>query len=158
VTEFALHDLAQIAHDATDSMTARAGAANLRLSCRIDQPMIVRCDADRIRQVIDNVLENALRYTAAPGEILVTGKKGGGFATLVVDDTAPAPPADALPHLFERFYRAEKSRSRSDGGSGLGLSICDAIIRAQGGTMTAEMSQMGGLRVAFSLPDEGSGG
>jgi two-component system, OmpR family, sensor histidine kinase BaeS len=74
---------------------------------------------------------------------------------LTVDDTAPAPPDDALPHLFERFYRAEKSRLRADGGSGLGLSICDAIIRAQGATITAELSAMGRLRVIIRLPDSG---
>ncbi|MGL4237245.1 ATP-binding protein [Tabrizicola sp.] len=148
-------DLAEIARDAADSMAVRAAQANLSLTCKFDQPLIAPCDAGRIRQVLDNILENSLRYTTSPGEIVITGERRDGFVTLTIDDTAPAPPPDSLPHLFERFYRAEKSRSRADGGSGLGLSICEAIIRAHGGTITATASPMGGLRVTFSLPEKG---
>jgi two-component system, OmpR family, sensor histidine kinase BaeS len=104
-------DLAQIAQTAADSMALRALQANLRLTCRFDDALIALCDADRITQVIDNLIENALRYTAAPGEIVIAGAKADGMATLTIDDTAPAPPDDALPHLFARFYRVEKSRS-----------------------------------------------
>jgi signal transduction histidine kinase len=107
-------DLALIAQNAADSMSLRALQANLRLTCRFDDALIALCDADRIRQVIDHLIENALRYTAAPGKIIIAGGKSDGMATLTVDDTAPAQPDDALPHLFERFYRAEKSRSRAE--------------------------------------------
>jgi two-component system, OmpR family, sensor histidine kinase BaeS len=155
VTTLAPHDLAQIARDATDSMRPRAEQANLRLSCRVDGPLIAHCDVDRIRQVIDNIIENALRYTVAPGDIVIMGAKGDGVVTLMIDDTAPSAPAEALPHLFERFYRAEKSRARKDGGSGLGLSICAAVVQAHGGTITATHSLLGGLRVAFRLPVKG---
>jgi two-component system, OmpR family, sensor histidine kinase BaeS len=155
VTRLAPHDLAQIAQDATDSMGQRAAQAGLRLSCRIEEPLIVDCDADRIRQVIDNLIENSLRYTTAPGDIVISGAKANGVMALTIDDTAPAPPIEALPHLFERFYRAEQSRSRAQGGSGLGLSICDAIIQAHGGTILASPSPLGGLRVEIRLPEKG---
>ncbi|MGL6209415.1 MAG: ATP-binding protein [Paracoccaceae bacterium] len=149
-------DLAEIAQDAAGSMAVRAGQAGLELTCHFDAPLVASCEAGRIRQVVDNILENALRYTAAPGRIVVGGARQGGVVTISVDDTAPVPVPDSLPHLFERFYRAEKSRSRADGGAGLGLSICEAIVRAHGGTITAVPSAMGGLRVAFSLPEAGA--
>jgi hypothetical protein len=107
-------DLALIAQNAADSMALRALQANLQLTCRFDDALIAQCDDDRITQVIDHLIENALRYTAAPGEIVIAGGKADACVTLTIDDTAPAPPDDALPHLFARFYRAEKSRSRAE--------------------------------------------
>jgi two-component system, OmpR family, sensor histidine kinase BaeS len=155
VTTLAPRDLAQIAKDAADSMGQRADQANLRLRCDIPGPLIALCDVDRIRQVMDNLIENALRYTTAPGDIVISGAKADGVVTLAIDDTAPAPPIEALPHLFERFYRAEKSRSRTEGGSGLGLSICEVIIQAHGGTISAAPSPLGGLRMEIRLPEKG---
>ncbi|MEH6741640.1 MAG: ATP-binding protein, partial [Sulfitobacter sp.] len=73
---------------------------------------------------------------------------------LIVEDTPPAPPEADMPKLFDRFYRAESSRSRAFGGSGLGLSVCRAIVEAHGGMFTAERSAMGGLRVTTALPKE----
>jgi two-component system, OmpR family, sensor histidine kinase BaeS len=105
-------DLALIAQTAADSMASRALQANLQLTCRFDDALIAQCDDDRITQVIDHLIENALRYTAAPGEIVIAGAKADGMATLTVDDTAPAPPDDALPHFFDRFYRACRSAIR----------------------------------------------
>jgi two-component system, OmpR family, sensor histidine kinase BaeS len=148
-------DLAEIACDAADSMAVRATQAELRLTCKFDQPLVAPCDASRIRQVIDNILENSLRYTSSPGEIVITGDRRDGVVTLRIDDTAHAPPPDSQSHLFERYYRVKQSRSRADGGSGLGLSICEAIIRAHGGTITAALSPMGGLRVTICLPENG---
>ena len=148
-------DLTRIAREAADTMGARVSAAGLQLSCTFASELVVQCDADRMRQVIDNVLENSVRYTNAPGEVVITGKTGQGFVALLIDDTSPAPPAQSVPLLFERFYRDEQSRSRSAGGSGLGLAICQAIVHAHGGTIRAELSPKGGLRIEIRLPVRG---
>ncbi len=155
ITYTAPSDLALIAQEAVDSIADQALQVGLQMRSAIDGPLIADCDPNRIRQVIDNLLENARRYTAEPGEIVISGKKGDGYVTVTIDDTAPAPPTSALPRLFDRFYRAETPRSRDESGSGLGLAICEAIAQAHSGTITAELSPMGGLRVTFSLPEKG---
>lgn len=149
-------DLGEIVEDAIDSIKTRAEHAGLNLYSHVDKPLTIDCDHQRIRQVIDNLLENALRYTDAPGSITVRAFRDRNNAIIIVDDTAPSPPADALPLLFNRFYRAEGSRSRKHGGSGLGLSICEAIVTAHGGTIKAIQSQYGGLTLTVALPLRGS--
>jgi signal transduction histidine kinase len=112
----------------------------------IDQ-VLVCGDYDRLKQVLVNLIGNAIRYTPAGGEIVVGLGKELSRARLTVSDTGPGIPAEDLPHIFERFYRGEKSRTRqSDGkGYGLGLSIAYWIVRNHGGSI--EVS---------SLPGEGS--
>ncbi len=117
---------------------------------------LVRGDGDRLRQVLMNLLENSLRYTNRGGRLRVTHSLRKGWMTLQFDDTEPAPPRSALPHLFERFYRAEPSRNRARGGSGLGLSICKAVVEAHGGRVSARLSELGGLCVCVELPLEGA--
>ena len=95
-----------------------------------------------------NLLENTLRYTDAGGRLVVGAQlEDGGEPRLVLsfDDTAPGPAPDELPRLFERLYRGETSRSRESGGSGLGLSICRAIVESHGGFIEAQPSALGGL-------------
>nr|WP_282563297.1 ATP-binding protein [Gymnodinialimonas phycosphaerae] len=107
----------------------------------------------RIAQVIDNLLQNAARHTDAPGMVRVAIWRDGNFAQVSTEDTPPAAPDGALPQLFDRFYRAEGSRSRALGGSGLGLPVSEAIVKAHGGTITATASDLGGLKVTFTLPE-----
>jgi two-component system sensor histidine kinase BaeS len=102
--------------------------------------------------VIGNLLENALRYTAAPGEVALRLRRDGDTARLTVSDSAPAPDAAAIPRLFDRFYRGDASRGRASGGSGLGLSICKTIALAHGGAITAAPSALGGLEMTLELP------
>ena len=112
-------------------------------------------DAARLHQVFANLLENSLRYTRAGGRLQLAAVLPAGVPAqlqLSFDDTEPAPPAQDLPRLFERFYRGEASRSREHGGSGLGLAICRAIVAAHGGHIAAEASRLGGLRVQLLLP------
>ncbi|MFA7241141.1 MAG: ATP-binding protein [Sulfuricellaceae bacterium] len=111
-------------------------------------------DADRLRQVFANLLENTLRYTSGNGRLQITADAEGDQLWIQFDDTAPAPPAEALPRIFDRFYRAEPSRSRTYGGSGLGLAICKSLVEAHGGKIGATLSQLGGLSIRLSLPLE----
>lgn len=121
---------------------------------------LVRGDAQQLHQVFMNLLENSLRYTDAGGLLQITARAvaaPGGAAHLRVlqvqlDDSAPGVPAHELPRIFERLYRAETSRNRDHGGSGLGLAICRAIVLAHGGTLAAEASPLGGLRITLALP------
>jgi two-component system sensor histidine kinase BaeS len=119
------------------------------------QPMIDG-DAHRLHQVFMNLLENTLSYTDAGGQLriraTVDGAWSGNRLTLHFDDSAPGVPETEMPRLFDRLFRGESSRSRELGGSGLGLSICRATIEAHGGTIDAQASDLGGLRVTLTLP------
>jgi two-component system, OmpR family, sensor histidine kinase BaeS len=118
-------------------------------------PATVQWDPDRIQQLLDNLLENSLRYTDAPGRVEVSlAPASPGWLELSVQDSAPGVPAGDLARVFEPLYRADPSRSRRSGGSGLGLAICSAIARSHGGHIKAQASPWGGLRVVVSLPSQ----
>ncbi|RZL96955.1 MAG: HAMP domain-containing protein, partial [Variovorax sp.] len=112
----------------------------------------VLADPDHLRQVLDNLFENSLRYSAPGGRIVLSAHTDGSQLQLVVDDSAPGVPDDALARLAERFYRVDASRSRAHGGAGLGLALCRRILEAQGGGLAFAHSPFGGLRVTVSLP------
>jgi two-component system sensor histidine kinase BaeS len=112
----------------------------------------IRGDSDRLHQVFTNLLENSLRYTYPDGRLAVTATVADRKLQLRFNDTAPAPPEPTMPRLFDRFFRAEPSRSREMGGSGLGLAICKTIIEAHGGTICASKSALGGLCISIDLP------
>jgi two-component system, OmpR family, sensor kinase len=115
----------------------------------IDQVQIVG-DRDRIKQVILNLLANAVQYTQTNGVVTVALSKVEKQAQLIVQDNGPGIPAEDLPHIFERFYRGEKSRRRSKGiGFGLGLSIAYWIVRSHGGTI--EVASKEGQGTAFTV-------
>ncbi|MDQ0568561.1 two-component system sensor histidine kinase BaeS [Variovorax paradoxus] len=119
------------------------------------QPMIDG-DAHRLHQVFMNLLENTLAYTDPGGQlrigVIIDGAWSGNSLTLHFDDSAPGVPETEMPRLFDRLFRGESSRSRELGGSGLGLSICRATIEAHGGSIDAEASELGGLRLTIKLP------
>ncbi|MDX2486287.1 MAG: ATP-binding protein, partial [Gammaproteobacteria bacterium] len=98
-----------------------------------------------------NLLENSLRYTDAGGEIKVYCEVGATLA-IHIEDSAPGVPAELIPHIFDRLFRVNRSRSREHGGSGLGLSIVQSIAKAHGGKLTAEPSVLGGLKISLQLP------
>ncbi len=113
---------------------------------------LVRADGDRITQVLLNLLDNARRHTPAGGTITIGAKPEEQFLAVWVSDTGTGiDPAD-LPYIFERFYRADHSRTGATGGSGLGLSIVKAIITAHGGAIHAESQPGQGTRIQFTLP------
>jgi signal transduction histidine kinase len=115
---------------------------------------LVMADADRVVQVLTNLLTNALRYTPAPGHVGVQVTCAGGEeVTIAVCDTGVGISAEHLSHVFERFYRVDKSRSRALGGSGIGLTIARAAVEAMGGRMWAESDGAGrGSTFRFTLP------
>jgi len=119
-------------------------------------PVIVPGDADRLKQLFSNLLSNSLRYTDANGRVEVGLGRRDDMAVIDIRDSAPGVPAEHLPHLFERLYRVESSRSRATGGSGLGLSICRSIVEAHDGRISAQASSMGGLWIQVELPVEKS--
>ncbi|MBE2199318.1 MAG: HAMP domain-containing protein [Anaerolinea sp.] len=100
----------------------------------------VNVDADRIRQALHNLLDNALRHTPDQGKVVVRVERQGDALRIVVQDSGPGIPAEQLPHIFDRFYRTDSARSRDKGGAGLGLAIVKAIVEAHGGTVTAVSS------------------
>ncbi len=123
-------------------------------------PPPVLADADRTIQVLTNLLDNALRHTPAGGKVTVEVRGGAGGVAFGVVDTGEGIAPEHLPRVFERFYRAEKSRSRASGGSGVGLSISRALVGAMGGDITAESPGAGrGATFRFTLPaaDRGRG-
>jgi signal transduction histidine kinase len=145
---------------------ARAASGSVKLSVEGSTGLVVEADADRLRQVIGALVDNALRHTPAGGFVsisavgsipqrpLVAGKMvpAKPVVRLTVDDTGPGIPADALPHVFERFYQADPSRSRGTGTSGLGLSIVRALAEAHGWRVGAENCPDGGARLWLELP------
>jgi signal transduction histidine kinase len=120
-----------------------------------DGPEVVLADADRIEQVLVNLLDNAIKYSPQEGRITVTIDDAGPTPEMVsvsVCDEGLGIPAGDLPRVFERFYRVDRARSRDGGGSGLGLSIAKAIVEAHGGDITLRSEEGQGTTVRFTLP------
>ena len=112
----------------------------------------VLADSGRVVQVLTNLLDNALRHTPSGGRVVV-GAGAGGEAVFEVTDTGEGLASEHLPHVFERVYRAEKSRSRSGGGSGVGLAISKALVEAMGGRIWVGSPGVGeGATFSFTLP------
>ncbi|NDR58919.1 ATP-binding protein [Aliiruegeria sabulilitoris] len=147
-----LTDFSDLLNLRLDHAEMRLNETGLTVEREIGEGLELHCDPDRMAQVMDNLIENTMRYTAVPGTIRLTAYQEGNEVIAIVEDTPPAPPDEAMGLLFNRFYRAEASRTRSLGGSGLGLSICSAIVAAHDGTIEADRSPLGGLRVRLALP------
>lgn len=113
----------------------------------------LHADADALRQVLTNLLDNALRHTPPGGRIEVGAARGQGGVRLSVHDTGSGIGADHLPRIFERFYRADPARSRQEGGTGLGLSIVKHLVEAHGGEVSAESELGAGTTVTCWFPD-----
>ncbi len=139
-------DLAAIARDCVKLIQPLADARRLRVHCDLTAANIV-ADSVRIRQVVTNLLTNAVRYNHDDGGVFITTQTEGHFVILAVADTGLGILAADLPRVFERFYRAEKSRT--SGGSGLGLAISKAIVEAHGGTI--EVSSEAGRGSIFTV-------
>ena len=149
-------DLGQVVRSTVEQHRASAENQGVRLAMHMAEDLAPVCaDPDRTAQVLRNLLVNALQHTPSGGSIDVTVSAGGGQAIVTVRDTGEGIAAENLPHIFDRFWRAEKARPRDErwaGGSGLGLSIAQSLVKAQGGTIWAE-SQLGqGAVFRFTLP------
>lgn len=148
-------DLVELLQQALAGATERCQERGLSLELQLPiEAMPVLVDADRLRQLIGNLLENSLRYTEAGGRLRILLQAENGNVSLDWLDSAPGVDADDLPRLFERFFRGDASRARASGGSGLGLAICRSIAEAHGGSLEARPSPLGGLWLHLSLPRE----
>jgi two-component system sensor histidine kinase BaeS len=119
------------------------------------EPLPAFGDARRLRQLFVNLLENSCRYTDAGGALRLQARRDGRHTLIDLHDSAPGVQPEQLPRLFERFFRAEASRSRQHGGAGLGLSICQRIVQAHEGRIEARHSPLGGLWLRVELPAHG---
>ena len=118
-----------------------------------DDPVLVQADADRAAQVLINLVGNAIRYTPEGGNVMVKVKANGRTAEISVQDNGIGIPVEALPYLFERFYRVDQSRARASGGSGIGLTISRHLVWAMGGELTAVSDGLDqGSCFTFTLP------
>ncbi len=115
---------------------------------------VISADRGRIYQLYSNLLANVLKYTDPGGRLEIDATCKDRRLIIDIQDSAPGVPQDALPHLFDRLYRVEHSRSRATGGAGLGLSVCRAIVDAHGGTVEAHPSKLGGVWIRIIFPLE----
>lgn len=114
--------------------------------------IVLNADGARLEQVLVNLVDNAIRYTPTQGHIELRLRKLENFAEIAVSDTGVGIPKEELPHIWERMYRVEKSRSRARGGTGLGLAIVKQIIEAHGGTVDAQSEENWGTTVTVRIP------
>jgi two-component system, OmpR family, sensor histidine kinase BaeS len=145
-------DVGALAQQSAERFRERLRAKGFTLHVDAPTGLAAEVDAQRIDQVLANLLENALRHAHPPGPITVSARAADGEVVLRVADAGPGVPADALPRLFDRLYRVETSRTRGNGGAGLGLAICKSIVEAHGGTVEARGSALGGLEIVVRVP------
>jgi heavy metal sensor kinase len=126
-------DLTRLVLEIGDALRPLAESREQQLRAVGDQPVWVDGDPARLRQVFVNLIDNAIKYTPEGGRIDVAVRKEGADAVVTIEDTGVGIPAEHLPHIFDRFYRVDRARSRAEGGTGLGLSIARSIVIAHGG-------------------------
>jgi signal transduction histidine kinase len=146
-------NLNDLVHHVIDLFQAEAEERKISLSAGVpESEVLIAADSQRTEQVAGNLLANAIRYTPEGGRVWITLEKTDGNATLTVSDSGPGVPEEDLPRIFNRFWRAEKSRSRASGGAGLGLAIARQLVEAQGGQISARNLPEGGLQVKCVFP------
>jgi heavy metal sensor kinase len=145
-------DLHHLLETAVDRARAAAQANDIELLLEAPRPLDAEIDPDRIRQAVDNLLDNAIRHAAPSTIVSVHAHNESKNVVIEVTDHGSGFPADFLPHAFERFSRADSARSRSAGGTGLGLAIVQSIARAHGGRAVATNPPEGGASVRIELP------
>ena len=141
--------------EVVQSFAARAQLAGIQLGdASAALGIMVRADHDRLRQLLGALVDNALRHTPSGGSVALEVLSEPGWVTLSVRDSGPGIESADLPHVFDRFYRADHSRDRASGTSGLGLAIVQALATAQGGSVGVENVPGGGARFWVRLPGE----
>jgi two-component system sensor histidine kinase BaeS len=145
-------ELGDLVRQCSESFRDRLAAREILLDMQLEEAGTIPADQTRLRQLLHNLLENCCRYVKPAGRVRVKLSRHQGLAELVIEDSGPGIAKEQMGRLFDRFYRVEGSRSRSSGGSGLGLSICKNIVEAHGGSIYAEHSEMGGLKIRILLP------
>lgn len=147
-----LERLDEIVTNAVTAARDKMAEHGLVLNKFIEAPLLVTGDAKHLRQIVENLLGNCYRYATPGGTVTVTLERKGSMAVLTVSDSGPGVSDEALPHLFERFYRVDRSRSREKGGTGLGLSLVKVLVEVHDGQVEAFHSNEGGLGIRIQLP------
>lgn len=146
-------DLKELINQTTAAIQAQAKEKNILLTTALQANLApVDVDSQRIKQVLSNLLENAIVYTPHSGSVTVEAAQQEGWIEISVLDNGEGIPADELPLIFERFYRVDKSRSRRTGGHGLGLTIARRLVEAHGGKIEAQSEPGKGSRFSFTVP------
>jgi signal transduction histidine kinase len=145
--------LDRLAAEATKTLRPRFEAEGVMLAADLPADgALILGDADRLRQALDNLLDNALRHTPPGGRVIVRVQPADGFARLTVADTGHGIVPEDLPHIFERFYRGDKSRARTTGGAGIGLTIVKHVVERHGGRIEVESAPGRGSMFTVVLP------
>lgn len=144
-------DLEPLVRDCLDLVKPLAAERQIALSAEL-KPTVLRGDRERLAQVVTNLLTNSIRYNRDGGRVCVAVFSDKNAAVVSVSDTGIGISAEELPRIFDRFYRVDKVRSRTDGSSGLGLSICQTIVNSHGGTITARSELDVGTTFEVRLP------
>jgi two-component system OmpR family sensor kinase len=148
-------ELGPFLRSTVDGLALAAEVQGVSLDVQVpDEMPLVHADADRLAQVLRNLLVNALRHTPAGGSVRMTARNGGEAVEIAVNDTGEGIAAEDLPHVFDRFWRADRARSREERwgrGSGLGLSVAQSLVEAQGGRIWAESTLGEGSTFRFTL-------
>ena len=143
-------DLAALVAQVADVYDLVAEETGVALTVEPSSPLVASVDAPRVRQAVANLVDNALKYTPPGGHVAVTVGEHDGAAVVAVTDDGPGVPAEDRPHIWDRLYRGDKSRSER--GLGLGLSVVRAVAEAHGGTATVDDAPEGGSRFSLRLP------
>jgi signal transduction histidine kinase len=148
-------DLGITARETWAGLAARASAAGVGFELELEpgRSPLIDADADALRQVLTNLFDNALRYTPRGGKVACRLRRADGGSIVSVVDSGSGIPREHLTRVFERFYRADPSRSRDEGGTGLGLSIVKHLVEAHGGRVWAESELGQGTTISAFLPD-----
>jgi signal transduction histidine kinase len=150
---FAPVDINTILNELIRETTNTASKSNITISPELsDKPIIINGDIMMLRQCFFNLIENAIKYNKENGTVTVRSFTDAMNASVIVSDTGIGIPKDALPNIFRRFYRVDKSRSRQKGGSGLGLAIVEKIVSLHGGTIHVESELDKGSSFTVILP------
>lgn len=145
-------DLEEVAHPIVASFEPQAANKGVHLELLTMRPVRVEADPDRLAQVFVNLIDNALRHTPSGGTVTVELDATGNDAIMRVRDTGVGIPYRDIPHIFERFYVVDRSRTRESGGAGLGLAIVKGIVDAHGGTVSTESMLGSGTLFTIRLP------
>src|SRR5262249_40928966 len=148
----------ELTADTVDQMRLLAEDKQITLKCIAENAARVDGDCGRLKQVIVNLVDNAIKYTGEGGKVEIRVAAKNGSARLEVSDSGIGIPTESLSHVFERFYRVDKARSRQLGGAGLGLSIVKSICKAHGGTIQVASNDGKGTRFTVDLPLANSDG
>jgi signal transduction histidine kinase len=150
-------DICSITDAAVAQMSPQAEVRGVKLRQECAEPLWLIGDAGQIKQVLLNLIDNALRYTPSGGEVSVraSAAKDGLSAKIEVQDSGSGINEKDLPHIFERFYRGDISRTRATGNSGLGLAIVKEIVEAHGGSISAKSAPQAGTCFTIILPPAG---